>query len=167
MEAHEQRGDLLHTMTSETPSPELTFFSAFSVSIWYFFPLTYNNFNLPVGHGGSKNQSMVGEERLETPRLRVLGVADWESRKVSSLGVITLSLHASPAMRPGLHLPDPQSLRHPPSSLPEPRTLHSPPHTTPLSPSGPALGPSGSIGWGVPLSSPPPSIQPRISYAHA
>ena len=44
MEAHEERGDLLHTMTSmtsETPSPALTFFSAFSVSIWYFFPLTY------------------------------------------------------------------------------------------------------------------------------
>ena len=74
MEAHEERGDVLRTMTSETPSPALTFSSAFSVSIWYFFPLTYNNLNLPVGHGGSKNQSMVGEERLETPRLRVLGV---------------------------------------------------------------------------------------------
>ena len=67
MEAHEERGDVLRTMTSETPSPALTFSSAFSVSIWYFFPLTYNDLNLPVGHGGSKNQSMVGEERLETP----------------------------------------------------------------------------------------------------
>ena len=74
MEAHGERGDLLHTMTSETPSPAMTFFSAFSGFMWYFSPLTYSNLNLPVGHGGSRNQSMAGEERLETPRLRVLGV---------------------------------------------------------------------------------------------